>query len=132
MWLDGGRPAPRAVELVAALDSAEALGLRPADYGAAQVETALRSATSAASSGLDAQSLARADVALTASFVAIVDDLLTGRLDPRRVEPSWHIGSRAFDVTHAPRPPSIPRGRVSELPMSLPDCVPTTAATVHC
>ncbi len=98
LWLDRGRPAPRAMELSAALDSAESLGLRPADYAASQVKTALGAATSP-DRVPDAQSLARADVLLTASFVAIVDDLLTGRLDPRRVEPSWHIGARAFDVT---------------------------------
>ena len=98
LWLDRGRPAPRAMELSAALDSAESLGLRPADYAASRVKTALGAATSP-DRVPDAQSLARADVLLTASFVAIVDDLLTGRLDPRRVEPSWHIGARAFDVT---------------------------------
>jgi murein L,D-transpeptidase YcbB/YkuD len=37
--------------------------------------------------------LAGADVRLTASFVALLDDLLTGRVDPRAVERGWHIAT---------------------------------------
>jgi murein L,D-transpeptidase YcbB/YkuD len=99
LWLDRGRLAARAMELLAVVDSARALGLRPADYAVGQLTAALRAATASADGEADAQPLARADVILTASFVAMVDDLLTGRLDPRRVEPSWHIAPRVFDVS---------------------------------
>jgi murein L,D-transpeptidase YcbB/YkuD len=95
LWVDAGRLAPRASELAATLDSVETVGLRPNDYAVAELARALRSAT-APEPG--APALARADLLLTSSFVALVDDLLTGRVDPREVEPSWHIAPRVFDV----------------------------------
>ena len=97
-WLDAERVAPRAGELAAALGAVDTLGLRPSDYGLEALNAALRAAASAPAGAGGAEALARADLLLTASFVALTDDLLTGRLDPRAVEPSWHIAPRAFDV----------------------------------
>ena len=97
LWLDGERVALRAMALAAALDSVEKLGLRPADYRVAALTAALRAA-SRPSPNTNATTLAHTDLLLTASFVSLVDDLLTGRVDPRNVEPTWHIAPRAFDV----------------------------------
>jgi L,D-transpeptidase YcbB len=97
-WLQAERPARRAGELAVLLASVDSLGLRPTDYGMETVSEALRVAASAREAPDAAAALAHADLLLTASFVALVDDLLTGRLDPRDVEPSWHIAPRAFDV----------------------------------
>jgi murein L,D-transpeptidase YcbB/YkuD len=97
LWLDGDRLAPRATALAAALDSVEKLGLRPADYRVAALSAALRAA-SRPPSNANAATLAHTDLLLTSSFVSLVDDLLTGRVDPRNVEPTWHITPRAFDV----------------------------------
>ena len=98
IWLDGERLTPRATALAAALDSVENLGLRPDDYGVAALTAALRAASRPQSQNATAATLAHADLILTSSFVALVDDLLTGRVDPRDVEPTWHIAPRAFDV----------------------------------
>jgi len=98
LWLDGDRLAGRAEALVAALAAVDTVGLRPADYPLGALREALRAAAPAPGRAADAATLARADVLLTASFVSLVDDLLTGRVDPRDVEPSWHIAPRAFDV----------------------------------
>lgn len=97
LWLDGERMAPRASELVAAIDSVESVGLRPAEYGVSTLRVALQAAASARGNTA-AATLANADLLLTSSFVSLVDDLLTGRVDPREVEPTWHIAPRAFDV----------------------------------
>jgi murein L,D-transpeptidase YcbB/YkuD len=97
-WLDGERPSRRAGELAAEIAAIGSLGLRPADYGLRPVSEALRAVTSPPDAPAGATALAHAELLLTASFVALVDDMLTGRLDPRAVEPSWHIAPRAFDV----------------------------------
>jgi murein L,D-transpeptidase YcbB/YkuD len=98
LWLEAERPAPRAGELAAEIAAVDSLGLHPKDYGLGPLREALRAATPTPPARAGAAALARADLLLTASFVALVDDLLTGRLDPRQVEPSWHIAPRAFDV----------------------------------
>ena len=97
-WLEAERPARRAGEFVALLAAVDSLGLQPSDYNIESLNQALRAVASPREAPASAVALAHADLLLTASFVALVDDLLTGRLDPRAVEPSWHIGSRAFDV----------------------------------
>jgi murein L,D-transpeptidase YcbB/YkuD len=65
------------------------LGLEPNDYAVA----AMRQQMTAASSVARATALAAAELRLTSSFVALLDDLLTGRVDPRSVERGWHIGT---------------------------------------
>ena len=97
LWLDGHRLAIRASQLTAVLAGVDTVGLRPRDYPIGALRDAMRAAASP-SNATNAAALARADVLLTASWVALVDDLLTGRVDPRKVEPAWHIAPRAFDV----------------------------------
>ncbi|MEP6550361.1 MAG: L,D-transpeptidase family protein, partial [Gemmatimonadales bacterium] len=99
LWLDRERLAPRANELVAVLDSVATVGLRPDDYAVHSLRAAVQAAASPPGGVAGAETLARADVLLTSSFVALVNDLLVGRLDPRKVEPSWHIAPRVFDVS---------------------------------
>ena len=97
--VDVYRLAARASELVAVVDSVETVGLRPTDYGVDRLRSAVRAATSATTSdSAGVAAFANADLLLTSSFVSLVDDLLTGRVDPREVEPTWHIAPRAFDV----------------------------------
>ena len=86
LWIEGARFAPRARDLVAVLAASDSLGLEPNDYGVAALDRLL-----SAADGADAQTLARGDVLLTARFVALLDDLLIGRVDPRMVERGWHI-----------------------------------------
>jgi len=111
-WLAAQRLAGRAREFATVLATVDSLGLQPSDYGSESVNDAVRT-TQALAEGTAAAALAHADVLLTASFVALVDDLLTGRLDPREVEPSWHIAPRALDVGRhvASALDSVRRGR---------------------
>ena len=97
-WIEVDRLAPRANALLAVLAAVDTLGLQPEDYPIGALSDAVRAVTSSPEGAGRASALARADVLLTASFVALVDDLLTGRVDPRKVEPSWHIAPRVFDV----------------------------------
>ena len=100
-WLDGDRLAPRAHGLARFLASVDTIGLRSSDYSTQDVAQALAATASSVAGGpgdSGATVLARADVRLTASFVALVHDLLIGRTDPRKSAPGWHIARGAFDV----------------------------------
>ena len=91
LWVRDGAFLPRAHELVALLAAADSLGLAPNDYAIADVRRQVEAASSATSAR--ASALAAADLRLTASFVALLDDLLTGRVEPRSVERGWHIAT---------------------------------------
>lgn len=99
LWLDREGLAPRASELADVLAGVDTAGLRPADYDADGIAKMLPALVARPGAPVTAAALARADVMFTASFVALVDDLLTGRVDPRKVEPTWHIATRTFDVS---------------------------------
>jgi len=99
LWLAGDRIAARAASFATALAAVDTIGLRPSDYAIDDLEKMLRAATPSDGAPASAMALARADVRLTASFVALVHDLLVGRTDPRKVEPGWHIAARTFDVS---------------------------------
>jgi len=92
LWLVAGRFLDRAHELVATLAAADSFGLAPNDYASTAARDGI-DAASRASSSTRATMLARADLRLTASLAALLDDLLTGRVDPRSVERGWHIGT---------------------------------------
>lgn len=91
LWVHDNLLLPRAHELAALLRAADSLGLEPNDYAIAAVRQTMNAASSAAS--VRASALAAAELRLTASFVALLDDLLTGRVNPRSVERGWHIAT---------------------------------------
>jgi murein L,D-transpeptidase YcbB/YkuD len=92
LWLDDDRFLPRAHELARVIAAADSLGLERDDYASAAVQRDITAATNATSSTREAL-LAAADVRLTSSLVALLDDLLTGRVDPKTVERGWHIAT---------------------------------------
>lgn len=98
IWLEHGRPGARAREFAASLTAVETEGLRPGDYPIGALTDAMRAATPGPDGTVKPDAMARADVLLTASFVDLANDLLTGRVDPRVVAPGWHIATRASDV----------------------------------
>ena len=89
LWVRGNGFLARAHEFAAMLAAADSIGLEPNDYAVA----AVRQQITAASSAARATTLAAAELRLTSSFVALLDDLLTGRVDPKSVERGWHIGT---------------------------------------
>ena len=98
LWVQDGALRDRATILVDALASAHEHGLQRTDYAPDALAAALRAAA-----GGDAAALAEADVLLTAAFSAYAGDMLSGRVEPRRVEPSWHIDANLVDVDSAMR-----------------------------
>lgn len=95
IWVDGdGRFGQNARDLVTAIGRVHLQGLRVADYPVVPLEHAVAAAAEQREPG----AVARAEVLLTAAYVDLASDLLTGRLDPRRVSRSWHIDPMSFNV----------------------------------
>ena len=99
-WIDSTgdtlRFRQRTASLVDALAAAGDHALRVDAYGSASLLGALDALR--AGGAISTAKQARADVLLTASFVAYATDLLIGQIDPRSVNRQWHIDSRSIDV----------------------------------
>ena len=99
IWVDGnGKFGRNARDLVTAIQQVDRQGLRVADYPVVALEEAVAAAAVERS---EPGAVARAEVLLTAAYVDLATDLLSGRLDPRRVARSWHINPTSFDVDSA-------------------------------
>ncbi len=100
VWIDSTgdtlRFRQRTASLVDALAAAGDHALRVDAYGSASLLAALEALR--AGGAVTTATQARADVLLTASFVAYATDLLIGQIDPRSVNREWHIDSRSVDV----------------------------------
>ncbi len=95
LWLDDtGRLRPAAREAVRWLTDAEQQGLRPQDYDARRLATAVADAERTAP---PADAAAQLDESLTRQVLAYLGDLRGGRVDPAR------LGAR-YDSTTAPAP----------------------------
>lgn len=100
LWLrPTGTLSDRGAALARALARVEQHGLRAADYPLPEIVGALGALSGPRRPGVG--ELAALDVLLTTSFAAFGADVLTGRVDPRDVEPGWHIDARAVDVDSA-------------------------------
>ena len=99
LWFDGNGLSDRARALVLALTDTDADGLRLTAYPLDDVRESVAAVRSA--SRPSAAQLARADLALTATYVALAEDLLTGQVDPRAVSQGWHIDPQQVDVDSA-------------------------------
>ncbi len=90
-----GKRAESVVEAIGRADE-DALGKRR--YQLPALESALRAARQR---GASADELADADVTLTAVYVLLGGDLLTGWIEPRAVSSDWRIDPRSVDVDSA-------------------------------
>ncbi|HEX7877286.1 MAG TPA: L,D-transpeptidase family protein [Sphingobium sp.] len=90
LWVDGAKLAPQADALIALLRTAQLDGLDPKDYNLRDLERAVDEA----GSGSDPRLLARADIALSKAFAALVSDM-------RR--PAKRVKMRYLDPEVAPR-----------------------------
>ena len=98
LWMDDDGISPRAAELVAVLEHAPTEGLRLDTYPLARLRDALKAANAR---GATAEQIADADVLLTATYVALAEDMLTGQIDPKSVSQGWHIDPEELDVDSA-------------------------------
>jgi murein L,D-transpeptidase YcbB/YkuD len=100
LWLtSNGLHQTRTKALTNAILAANADGMRLDDYpigDLADVIAALKQTKTPT-----AEELASADVLLSASYVALGEDLLTGQVDPRTVQQSWYVNPGEENVDSA-------------------------------
>src|SRR5687768_17515618 len=100
LWLtSNGLHKARTKALTDALLAANADGMRMSDYPIGPLANAIAAVKQ--TDKPTAEQLAAADVILTASFVALGEDLLTGQIDPRTVSQSWHVDPEEENVDSA-------------------------------
>lgn len=99
LWLtDDGLHDKRTTSLTQALVNAEGEGMRMDAYPIGALATAI---VAVKADKPTAQQFADADVLLTASFVALGEDMLTGQVKPKSVTKSWHIDAHAENIDSA-------------------------------
>lgn len=96
VWIDSTGADARARALVRQVVGASTHGLvvTPAQLDSVRVALARTRDAGVAS----VEDVAKADVLLSAAFVALAEDLLVGQLDPRTVTRGWHIAPRRADI----------------------------------
>ena len=100
LWLAAdGLNNERAHALANAVLQSEQDGMRMDAYPVGTFAQAM--ATIAESPKPTADELAAADVTMTAAFVALGDDYLTGQVDPKSIAQNWHIDPRDEQVDSA-------------------------------
>jgi murein L,D-transpeptidase YcbB/YkuD len=94
-WTRPTGPTPRVDSLLALLRSADQDGLRPADYHVAVIDSLRRRLQGRLGTGpLSAAQLVDVELLCTDAFLLYGSHLLTGRVDPTAVAPSWSLDER--------------------------------------
>jgi len=96
LWLEENADSERADQLINALATVHEHGLIGNAYPLEELRAAL--APIDKNRRPTPQQLAEADVMLTSVYVALGEDLLTGQVDPEKVEPDWRIRQSTADV----------------------------------
>jgi murein L,D-transpeptidase YcbB/YkuD len=96
LWVEGGAPKKRARALVEAVAAAEDQGLRTAEYDLEGLGQALQRAYK--DDETEPAELAELDLRLTELYLEYGRHLLSGRLDPSRVNEDWFIRTRRATV----------------------------------
>ena len=99
LWLEKDADSDRGDDLIAALTTIHEHGLRGDLYPLAELRDALVPIDKAKRP--TAEQLARADIMLSAIYVALGEDLLIGQIDPTSVEQQWKLDAQAIDVDSA-------------------------------
>ncbi len=100
LWLTGdGLEKTRAGALMLALADGSTDGLRLEDYPLGQLGAAIDTLSNTKTP--TAEQLANVDVMLTAAYVALGEGLMTGQIDPKSVNQSWHISGKEEKVDSA-------------------------------
>ncbi|HEY4735634.1 MAG TPA: hypothetical protein VIH53_13930, partial [Gemmatimonadaceae bacterium] len=90
LWLSSdGLHKTRTKAITDAILLANTDGMRMDDYPIGPLAQAI--ATLKQTKTPTADQLATADVLLTASYVALGEDLMTGQIDPRTMQQAWHV-----------------------------------------
>src|SRR2546423_2941329 len=100
LWLSSdGLHATRTKALTDAILAANTDGMKMDDYPLGALAQAI--GTLKQTKNPTADQLATADVLLTASYVAVGEDFMTGQIDPRTVQQAWHVNPEEEDVDSA-------------------------------
>jgi L,D-transpeptidase YcbB len=100
LWLSpDGLHETRTKALTNAILGANTDGMRMDDYPIGALARAIAALKQTKKPTAD--QLATADVLLTASYVALGEDLMTGQVDPRTVAQSWHVNPEEENVDSA-------------------------------
>jgi len=100
LWLTSdGLHKTRTRALTDAILAANADGMRLDDYPIGALASAI--AALKQTDKPTAEQLATADLALTASYTSLGEDLLTGQVDPRTVAQAWHVDPEGENVDSA-------------------------------
>ncbi|HJP86838.1 MAG TPA: L,D-transpeptidase family protein [Gemmatimonadaceae bacterium] len=100
LWLStDGLHKTRSKALTDAILAANADGMRMEDYPIGPLAQAIGALKQTKNPTAD--QLATADVLLTASYVALGEDLMTGQIDPRTVAQAWHVNPEEENVDSA-------------------------------
>jgi murein L,D-transpeptidase YcbB/YkuD len=98
-WTRPTGPTPRVDSLLALLRSADQDGLQPADYHVAVIDSLRRRLQGRLGTGpLSAAQLVDVELLCTDAFLLYGSHLLTGRVDPTAVAPSWSLHERQADL----------------------------------
>jgi L,D-transpeptidase YcbB len=100
LWLTGdGIDKPRAGALMYALADVASDGVLLSGYPLAELGASIDALQQ--TDKPTAEQLANVDVMLTAAYVAVGEDLMTGQVDPKEFNQSWHISQREEKVDSA-------------------------------
>ena len=99
-WTDSDGPTAHADRLIAALRDARDDGLRPADYHTSRIDSLRRRLHARNEEALPLDARTDFELLCTNAFLLYSSHLLTGRLDPVEIVPSWNVGHRHADLTH--------------------------------
>src|SRR5256714_2998359 len=100
LWLSpDGLHEPGTKRLTDAILAANTDGLKMDDYPLGALAQAI--GTLKQTKNPTADQLATADVLLTASYVALGEDLMTGQIDPRTVQQAWHVNPEEENIDSA-------------------------------
>jgi len=98
-WTDATGPTRHADSLLAVLRNADRDGLRPADYHVAAIDSLRQHLRAQAESGEPrARGLVDFELLCTDAFLLFGSHLLTGRVDPTTVTPTWTAEGRRADL----------------------------------
>ena len=116
VWVGPSGPTPAVDRLLTVLERADQDGLPPAAYHVDDLQALLNEIRAA--SGTDAGRLADLELLSTDAFLLYGSHLLTGRVSPTELEPSWNVEGRRGDLVSVLRE-AARTGAVAEALQSL-------------
>ncbi len=98
LWIGASGLSANAATLIRTMASADADGLRLSDFAFPAIDSALARMIGPDAGTASPQDVARADVLLSCAYATYAEIMLRGRVDPKQIQPQWHIAPRDADV----------------------------------